>query len=380
SSHVITTVLVGLAMVIFCLCRTLFLLRHPARIVVFALAAAATAGMMAWFWMPMIEQMLAGELFVEAGGTARNLVATATTPLGFFLPWIFCVKIAQWTGTAFPTFDTFNGYGFFLVPLMFLVVYDCFKRRFSKPSTYTICLLSGACFFFILFWCRPLIQLLNPWFGWVQFMWRFVPLFVCLLAPLVAEYMWQIRSRWRVFLCLAFTLCIVLVFMSSGWIWIRRVIWDYPYKTIPTEASMNKVDDIGFREYIPRKGMMVFVPFDMREIYCRTRLLWVGQPAMPEPYTEEAHVLTAQVADESGEAQCPFFYYKGYSATVDGVYCPVEEGMSGQLLVKLPKRGGTLKVWYEGTWIQRISVWISIGSFALLAILGASFLWWRKRK
>ncbi|MEG2465430.1 MAG: hypothetical protein RSB14_05365, partial [Kiritimatiellia bacterium] len=268
----------------------------------------------------------------------------------------------------------------FLVPLMSLVVYDCFKRRFQKPSAWTYCLLIGTGVLFIFFWCRPLIQLLNPWLGWVQFMWRFVPLFVCLLAPLVAEYMWQIRSRWRVFLFLAFTLCVALVFFNPGWVLFRRLSSQYSFETVRSPATATARLPIGLGEYLPRKaGIGISSQKDRQNAYL-PRLLWVGQPAMPEPYTEEAHVLTAQVADESGEAQCPFFYYKGYSATVDGVYCPVEEGMSGQLLVKLPKRGGTLKVWYEGTWIQRISVWISIGSLALLAILGVSFLWWRKRK
>lgn len=63
----------------------------------------------------------------------------------------------------------------------------------------------------------------------------------------------------------------------------------------------------------------------------------------------------------------PLLYYKGYKATLNGTNTDVEQNKEGLLEITIP-HSGKVEVWYNGTFIQRFSLIISITSLLGLLI------------
>lgn len=65
--------------------------------------------------------------------------------------------------------------------------------------------------------------------------------------------------------------------------------------------------------------------------------------------------------------ELPLVYYKGYAAEIDGKRIPVSESSKGLVQIPVYKQGH-VKVWYNGTIIQRISYCVSIISIVILCL------------
>jgi len=78
------------------------------------------------------------------------------------------------------------------------------------------------------------------------------------------------------------------------------------------------------------------------------------------------------IAGNEETAEIPRFYYKGYTATLNGENIPIEQSDKG--LIKLTiKESGKVIITYSGTILQKISIYISIISFIILCIFIVRF-------
>jgi uncharacterized membrane protein YfhO len=75
-------------------------------------------------------------------------------------------------------------------------------------------------------------------------------------------------------------------------------------------------------------------------------------------------------ANQKEILELPLIYYKGYRAELDGKELEITESKNGLLEVTAGQQG-EVKVYYAGTVIQKISVWVTL--FSLLALIGYLF-------
>lgn len=74
------------------------------------------------------------------------------------------------------------------------------------------------------------------------------------------------------------------------------------------------------------------------------------------------------LANKADRLELPLLYYKGYKATVDNQDLPVIESANG--LIQIPvNKTGNVSVYYNGTFIDKISLFISILTLIILIIM-----------
>lgn len=73
--------------------------------------------------------------------------------------------------------------------------------------------------------------------------------------------------------------------------------------------------------------------------------------------------------DDSTYIEVPLLYYYGYYAyDENNQQYDVQKGQNNIVTVLLPKESGTMTIYYKGTIIQKLSLWVSIISTLLLII------------
>lgn len=84
-------------------------------------------------------------------------------------------------------------------------------------------------------------------------------------------------------------------------------------------------------------------------------------------YTRKKDITTfGVVATIADTVELPLFYYKGYAATLNSHPISVEESKIGLVQIPIASCSGEVKVWYEGTFIQKWSISVTAISFILL--------------
>lgn len=372
-SHVITAILAGFFVGALCLFRLTFLLHEPRRLGRMAFAAFATLGLTAWFWVPMLEQRAAVDLFAispewralvdkeAAGWTALQcfFIDTFVWLRGIFC-WLSAHIQGEWKWTvelAWVGFDSFSAWGWFLVPLAYLLFRKGTLARFDKTPLW-VRAAGWALLVLTVFAATPLtVSVLKPLLWWTQFPSRFFGLWTCLLTPLVVCFAFRrCTVRQRRLLCLAFLTMffVICVYPLQG----RSCV------LMGWSPQVSEVDyDIGRGEYLPAR--FVLDTNETSRAIKDKNLPWGWHDIAPwgaGPYSLDVETSRASVT-------VPRFYYKGYAATLDGASVPLRKSSEGLVEVETAGKMGELRVWYAGTPLQRVSGWISIGTVAALLLL-----------
>lgn len=352
-SHLISTVVLTLFLLVVGALRLPFLLRHRERLFALGVVGLVALGLTAWLWLPLLEQRSAHLLCFDVGPKS-NFAENAIRLPGLFLPWKVCAEVLapRWGDFWAVPGETFALWGWVLLPALG-VLFLCRKRL---CAAHTWVRLAGGISIVLLFFFafRPLLALAEPLFGWMQFPSRFFPLWACLAAPLFALGVAAIHCRW---LRMAFGMGLFIAFLMAQ---------TYPLaKRVDTYRSGKKhilttSYGVGYGEYLPTRWA--------RAREARGGSLYDGfYFHLPPKHAISADgSVTLDVATPQASVSVPRFYYKGYAATLDGAPCPIRENAEGCVEAVVGHRTGKLRVWYAGTPLQRLSTWISLGCLLLL--------------
>ena len=418
-THIISLALTFLFAVIIVLVNARTVL-FSKRIFVLIAAGVLSLLCMAWFWMPFLEQLVSCNLSVNARGTAcADLSQYALDPLiyfGNFFSYLVANELFA-TPKLLPSRDF--GAGWYITPVLVFAFCDFLRRLRDRRSrcadrgvlnssagvgptentcvqhspflrllsliSYLFSFLSKYIFAFlslsllVLFFSPFLLRLLSHVLGWIQFGTRFYAFFALFFAVWTVQLIqsWRhhapslltSRLRWIVF-----GLFVSLMLFLSDIFGIRiygQFMVDVPgfqddlwsVKTVPNR--------IGMGEYLPYRSEIskIKVPDIDGDVYQPRYVLADGQPV---PFKDTPSGVTAEIPSGKTELEIPLFYYKGYSASLDGHILPVTESDRGLLQLHANGQGGHLIVSYEGTSIQRLSAWISGVTLATL-VMGSCF-------
>ena len=378
-SHVITAVLAVCFIAILCLCRLFFLLREPRRVACLAFAAVATLGLTAWFWMPMLEQRAAVDLFVFSEEWRPESIARVQPLFGFFTDvfiWrkvvypileAYCPESWDWALEWFRMdFDAFVAWGWFLVPLLWFLFRNGTLARFGRAPLWARVAGWGLLGITVLVAMPLVLDVLGPLLWWTQFPSRFFGLWTCLLAPLVVCFAFRRCTPYqRRLLAELFLLMFLLVSVFP--LYARRC----HAMGLGHPPVSEELYNIGNGEYLPERFTQIHggkVPENEEKAVGS----WRWRPGA----SETAGDFTLEVTTPQPSVTVPHLYYKGYAATLDGEPISIRESFDGRVEAETAGKTGTLRVWYAGTFLQRASTWLSVGVLAVLLLL---FFFLRRR-
>jgi hypothetical protein len=304
----------------------------------------------------MIEQLQSTK-FLATDGTCANKFGTLefrSMPSVFSLFWIFNTYEEDWF---IP-----QGVGFaFLFLISLFVVF--FKKTKSQQSYVFL----GFSLFALFMTSRYF-----PWehlqeiCGVMQFPWRimlFAAFFIALFGGAVIQKLYDDIYK-GVYILIAVLLSIISM--------VSTILpnWSY-YATKDSEEYLGKINignNIGLGEYLPTGTD-------------KSLLDWYAPSAKSNNYTvkfvstNENGCYTLVFLENNRDNtyfDIPLIMYKGYKATLEtdiGISeVPLTYGNNNLIRINVgSENAGTIKVWYEGTTVQKVSFMVSAASFGAVA-------------
>lgn len=353
-THVLSTFLMFITtVIILAICYKSFI-KEPKRLVYLIISGLVTVIITAYFLFPMFEQMLSNSFYYQ------TVVKAHPDDHKKGLNWIVW---GMFSGIVHPKQMFIPGIGILLTWAVSLRLFV--KEKSAALKSVDIGVIIGLGFIILL-------SSLIPWtvfpfnkLVFIQLPWRFYEFISFFFALAGGYYLSSIlKSNRRRFIASALlVLCTIFVITSSG--------ADFRYETkedgrniyeVPTRERNNY--HLYGMEYIPSKVPSIdYVKERGQKIETKHKETIVSN------YKKENGIISFTVNSQSDDIELPVFYYKGYKMAYDNQRTnqSVKESENGLILIDV-SHSGNIKVWYEGTFIQKISPYVSIISFLLLCI------------
>lgn len=335
-SHLISTYLIGIVLVIMCLVNIKKLFKEKKRILYLVLAALATVCLTAYFIFPMLEQMLSGKFIFNNLDETSKLLERSLPIWSIFIEFPYHVLRKLWIPTGI-------GIGFIVL------IYYYFKNFKNYDKFIHFCFITAMIFLICatnIFPWNLFQNILSP----IQFPWRFYFISVLLLSVgsglMLSKSTKDINKRARVLF----------------------ILFLIPVITISTvnffEKNIKEVGDyeISFGEYMPLSA-------DKNYILERKDVITTTYP-LEHSFTRNGLELTINYNNnqEYNSLELPLLYYKGYKAISNDKELNVYQTNNGLVGVDINDEEGTIYVYYGGTKIQKLSKIVSIITMIVFVI------------
>ena len=340
-SHLISTLVTGILLVILCLVNIKKLWKEKKRILYIVISALITLGITAYFIFPMFEQMMSGEFVFNNLDETSKLMERSLPLWSIFLEFPNHILTNLWIPTG--------------IGVGFLVLIYYYIKNFKECSKFIhFCFIGGIAFILCSTNIFPWVlfqSILSP----IQFPWRFYFIAVLLLSIGGGLLISSIKLDLNKTVIKFFVICLIPV-ISIG-------ILNF------TEQNIKEVGayEISFAEYMPVNGDKEYI-LNRGDIITSTYPL---EHSFNRNGLELEINFSNNVSDNSLEL--PLIYYKGYKATIDNEDLEVYESSNGLVAININNiDSGLIKVNYGGTKIQFVSKiisLISILSFIILVIM-----------
>lgn len=328
-SHLISTFVIGIILVIFCLVNIKKLWNDKKRILYIIIAALITLGITAYFVFPMLEQMMSGKFLFNNLNETSKLMERSLPLWAIFFEFPNHVLTKLWIPTGI-------GIGFLLS------IYYYIKNFRECSSFIHFCFITATLFIICstnIFPWNLFQNILSP----IQFPWRFYFIAVLLLSigggVLISKIKLDINKTFLKF----FVICLIPV-ISIG-------VLNF------TEQNIKEVGEyeISFAEYMPLNGNKEYI-LERGDIITSTYPL---DHSFVRTGLNLEISFSNNISDNSLEL--PLLYYKGYQATIKDNELEVYESDNGLVLINIGSiNNGVINVGYGGTTVQLMSKIISL--------------------
>ncbi|NDV69709.1 6-pyruvoyl-tetrahydropterin synthase-related protein [Dysgonomonas sp. 25] len=359
-THLMTTVLLAMFVLLFLIIYYKRFIAEPARIKYLAIATAICIVLCAYFIFPMLEQMLSNSFYYQDkplfttmgyGATIKQLFEGITNNMAnadhsYILPKIGGLL----TG---------------LICLRFFI-----KGKSKSLRSVDIMVVFGLVLVMLnLHNINWNIFPLNK-FIFIQFPWRFLKYATIFFAIAGGFYLSRLvtdnKRKMASVLFLSVFLSATFVFDAVDY----RDMRSWEGIALSDLTSKGKVKEQltlgGGAEYLPSKMPTQNYPFERGVIVTKQQ-----EETLLSNFKREKGNITVDVITQGDKLEMPLTYYKGYKASLDGKTITVQQSENG--LIEVPiDRSGEIKVWYGGTTIQTISWIISL----ICAILFCAYIFY----
>lgn len=343
NSHLISAFLCAIYAVIIFLINIKVSIKNKKNFIKLVLCAILVAMITSCFWMPMLEQMLRAEYKYK-------------------ISWI---KVEE---TKFGIFDLFglgnNCFGLLITICIPLIIYGLWDKSISKDIKK-----------YILEVLILVVIMISPWFwnitkfifGKIQFKWRLLNITTAIVSAVIAKLLNTYSNKFKVKINIKLVLVIILILLTLFYF-----CQNQSFNIVNNQVAIDHINSLwwslgGGTEYLPLELNVASLAFPNCVL---------GENFEKIPYVRENGVLEFKKTNPNENiVNPPFVYYYGYVADITdeaGVTYPLEVRKSDKALVEVVTEGktGTVRVWYNGTKIQKISYLITMLGIGVIIILG----------
>lgn len=361
-SHIISTVLTVLMLVLLCLFFVRKIWANKKSFGYLAAAAVLTVFLTAYFTWPMLEQMATTPLFVTDRQTS-NLAGNVAPVVGLFFGSeyfnLLNVIAEKLTGQA-DLFVTTWFPGAFGYLLFFVLVVRLRKKNHMENKNADTLL--GFSIFYLAISMVPFIQpLLEPIVGFIKIAWRNLTFYILFLSIAAAIYLVKLKAQkkeksYRIGLLLA-TFGTLVTFGGLTMITVHNGM--YPFENLTSHS-------IGAGEYLTASVPDYNYAKERGDkVECLDNDTVDYEFFRGKGYSE----LLYDHLEGTAAFEVPVYMYRGYAAVNEETGESYELSFSENGLVEFTVEGnssGKVKIFYEGTKIQHVSVWVSAVTVLLL--------------
>ncbi|MDR2956486.1 MAG: YfhO family protein [Prevotella sp.] len=351
-SHVISTVLTFITVIIFLIVYYKDIVNEPKRFYYLALAGIITLFITCSYILPMWEQMQSNTFRYETNDW--TLPSRAKLPLNYVLWALFC-------GFVYPKDITIVGIGVVLTLAIFLRFFV--REKSNKLKSVDIGVLIGILYLIasssMFPWGRFPFTLLS----FIQYPSRLYLLVTFFFAIAAGYYLSRIflknKSRFIALGVVVLLTAVTLYFHNDNY---KFMYAEHirPSNEKPTPGNFFYLNGA---EYVPDRvssGYYILSRGDSIGI--------MNNDAQIMNISRNKNIFQVNITTSKIDSlELPLFYYKGYVTELNNENIPFTQSRNGLIQVPADKPG-TLKVYYKGTIIQNISWYITIGCVILLCI------------
>lgn len=350
-SHVISTVLTFITVVIILIFYCKPLIKEPRRIYYLIFAGFVTLLITAVYVFPLFEQMQANSYRYETNDW--TLPSRAKLPLYHVFWGLIC-------GFFYPENLSIVGIGILLTSVVFLRFFV--KEKSAMLRSVDIGLIIGLFYIFassrFFPWGRFPFTLLS----FIQYPARLYLLVTFFFSLAGAYYLSSIfkKERARFIIAAIVAICSVVILCSHNAHFKEMYVAISESNKEPNPSNFFYLNGA---EYVPDRmesGYQILFRGD-------TIISTENQAQIFETYRDKS-VLNIKLETHNFDSlELPLLYYKGYAAELNNEQLPITQSHQG--LIQIPvNRSGDVKVYYKGTIIQKVSYYISILSIFVLCI------------
>lgn len=354
-AHVNTPAIIAFIVAIICIINYKKFFNQPKRIAYLALAALVSILLTAYFIFPLLEQLSSNEFYFNTeNGNRYTSNVLAGENIQHIIRGLF-------VGTTY-MYPEIGGLGISItIVLLFRLL---LKRKSSKLTKI------GDFYLIIGIICFFIISPLYPWntfpfniIGFVQFSFRFYTPATFVLCIAAAIYLHEVfkNDELRYKRGLSFiSLIIALLIINSG-------------RIFSNEFKATKVIEPVYENHYHLMGAD-YMPSIMPSAYdfIKNRSndsirITYGENKI-QNFKRENRILSFELTKKNEtKLEVPLTYYKGYEAKLNAKKIDLEQSKYGLVEVKT-NDNGLVEIFYEGTFIQKISPYISLISFFALIL------------
>jgi hypothetical protein len=375
-SHVISSVLLFIIVVIIGLFYYKAFIKEPKRFYYLILSGVVTLVIVSYYIFPFLEQLSSDVFYFQEYKFSPAQVDTHR------------VSVVEILKSMTDGFKYRIGMG---PKIGFLLVFPLFARFFVKKTQENKILLRCADLFLVLGILYMLLSsTIAPWsrfplvyLDFIQFPSRLFE-FVAFFFAIAAGCYLKMVSRTLMYKIIIYTFIFIstmVVIWRSVDVYIGRSTVMGRY-TEQGKYDQSRYKDkyehlfISGMEYYPRKVSPTELLQEFITTRCDTIISQTGE-TMVSGFARNKYITEFNVnAGVKDSLELPLIYYKGYAATLNGKEIAVTESSRGLVQILVDHRSGRVEAWYRGTFLQKLSFYITILSIFVLCI----YLFFQKRK
>ncbi|MBK5719685.1 hypothetical protein JGH11_02240 [Dysgonomonas sp. Marseille-P4677] len=350
-SHVISTVLTFITVVLILIFYYKSFIKEPRRIYFLVLAGFITLLITTVYIYPLLEQMLANSYRYETNDW--TLPSRSKIPLLYVFWGLIC-------GFFYPKDISIVGIGILLTAVIFLRFFV--KEKSNMLRSVDIGVLIGLFYIFAssqLFpWGRFPFTLLS----FIQYPGRLYLLVTLFLALAGGYYLSRIfmKERSRFIVAVIVVLCSGITLYTHNGNFRQKHIDIHKTNKEPNPSNFFYLNGA---EYVPDRMESAY-----HILFRGDSIIGLGGHVhVLEYHRDRGHLNIDIEVQDSDSLELPLLYYKGYVAKLEKEELAITQSKRGLIQIPVDK-SGSVKVYYKGTIIQKVSYYISILSIFVLCI------------
>lgn len=359
-SHTLTLLLIVILLCIWCLIEIKDVFAEKKVIEIFK-AAALMAGLSASFLCPMFEQMLYQEVQTPGNNDYQKQAF-----LDYSIDWMDYVipyevkKILVSVFSFSWDIEYWHPGTIGLFAALLIIIGLAVKTKFNKKQILVV-VCSFACLFLIS--VKPVMNIAKEFMSFMQFPWRILPLVtlglsftgIWMIEDVGCDSIRQNKVQWIILVGILMIAGLAIGPRYAYQIYVQRDNYAYVQENNPEfyhkyliHYDKNAADSL----YLP-KGVWYYTYVERGEVITSNRedirYQWIRG-------VNEIKINVKENFSADAVLELPLYMYKGYVAKSEsGESLPVVKSENGLVSVEIGDYVGNIRVWYQGTLIQRVS-------------------------